>query len=133
PPAMPNFAVTLVHGPGWDPSRQIRTQDGWDEHAAFMDGLVDDGFIIVGGPLGDGDRTLHVVEAADERQIETRFGADPRAVAGLWRLGSMGPGALGLDGRRCPQPGPAGPAGGLTPAGPTGLCARCRPSACARG
>jgi hypothetical protein len=47
-PAMANFAVRLVHGPGWDPSRQIREQDGWDEHAAFMDGLVDDGLIILG-------------------------------------------------------------------------------------
>src|SRR5215475_6542044 len=95
-----SFGVTLVHGPGWDPSRQIRTQDGWDEHAAFMDGLVDDGFIIVGGPLGEGDRTLHVVEAADERQIEARFGADPWAVAGLLRIGSIEPWALWLDGRR---------------------------------
>jgi hypothetical protein len=28
---MPNFAVTLVHGPGWDPARPIRAQDAWDE------------------------------------------------------------------------------------------------------
>jgi hypothetical protein len=47
---MANFAVRLVHGPGWDPARPIRQQDGWDGHAAFMDGLVDDGFIILGGP-----------------------------------------------------------------------------------
>jgi hypothetical protein len=97
---MPNFAVTLVHGPGWDPSRQIRAQDAWDEHAAFMDGLVGDGFIIVGGPLGEGDRTLHVVEAAGEREIETRLGEDPWAVAGLLRIGSIEPWALWLDGRR---------------------------------
>ena len=44
---MANFAVRLVHGPGWDASRPIRKQDGWDEHAAFMDGLVDDGFIVL--------------------------------------------------------------------------------------
>jgi hypothetical protein len=29
-----------------------------------MDGLVDDGFIILGGPVGDGEQTLHIVEAA---------------------------------------------------------------------
>lgn len=45
-PAMANFAVRLVHGPGWDSSRRIRGQADWDEHAAFMDGLVNDGFII---------------------------------------------------------------------------------------
>ena len=49
---MANFAVRLIHGPGWDPSRQIRNQDAWDEHAAFMDRLVDDGFVILGGPVG---------------------------------------------------------------------------------
>jgi hypothetical protein len=27
-PPMANFAVRLVHGPGWDPSRAIRDQDG---------------------------------------------------------------------------------------------------------
>ena len=97
---MPNFAVTLIHGPGWDPSRQIRNQDAWDKHAAFMDGLVDDGFIIVGGPVGEGGRTLHVVEAADEREIETRLGEDPWAVAGLLRIGSIERWALWLDGRR---------------------------------
>jgi hypothetical protein len=36
---MANFAVRLVHGPGRDPLRQIRDQDGWSEHAAFMDEL----------------------------------------------------------------------------------------------
>jgi hypothetical protein len=43
---MANFAVMLVHGPGWDASRHIHEQDAWDEHPAVTDGLVDDGFII---------------------------------------------------------------------------------------
>jgi len=65
-----------------------------------MDRLVDDGFIIVGGPLGEGDRTLHAVEAADEQEIEARLGEDPWAVKGLLRIGSIEPWALWLDGRR---------------------------------
>ena len=51
-PGMANFAVRLVHGPNWDQERPIRGQAGWEEHAAFMDRLVDDGFIILGGPVG---------------------------------------------------------------------------------
>lgn len=47
---MPNFAVTLVHASNWDTNRPIRGQARWIEHAAFMDGLVDDRFIVVGGP-----------------------------------------------------------------------------------
>ena len=97
---MANFAVRLVHGPGWDSSRQIRDQRGWAEHAAFMDGLVDDGLIILGGPVGDGEQTLHVVEAADETEIRARLAADPWAEAGLLRVGTIEHWALWLDSRR---------------------------------
>jgi uncharacterized protein YciI len=103
-PAMANFAVRLVHGPGWDSSRQIRDQEAWDEHAAFMDGLVDDGLVILGGPVGDGEQTLHVVEAKDENDIRARLAEDPWACAGLLQIAAIEPWALWLDSR------PANPA-----------------------
>lgn len=102
---MPTFAVTLVHGPGWDAGRPIRSQDGWDEHAEFMDGLVEDGFLVVGGPLGDGATTLHLIDATDEPEIRARLSADPWACARLLEVGSIQRWALWLDGR------PASPAG----------------------
>lgn len=94
-----NFAVRLIHGAGWDSSRPIREQDGWVPHAAFMDGLVDDGFIILGGPVGDGEETLHVVEAPDDEAIRARLAADPWAQAGLLQIGAIEPWALWLDSR----------------------------------
>ena len=96
---MANFALRLVHGPGWDPSRQIRAQEAWDAHAAFMDALVDDGFVILGGPVGDGEQTLHVVEAADENEVRERLAGDPWATAGLLQVGTIEPWALWLDSR----------------------------------
>ena len=96
---MANFAVRLAHGSGWDRSRQIRDQDAWDQHAAFMDGLVDDGFIILGGLVGDGEETLHVVEAADEKEIRARLAEDPWALAGPLRIAAIEPWALWLDSR----------------------------------
>ena len=99
---MANFAVRLVHGPGWDMSRGIREQDGWDAHAAFMDGLVDEGFLILGGPVGDGAQTLHAIEAADEDEVRGRMAADPWARAGLLRVGSIERWALWLDSRSAP-------------------------------
>jgi uncharacterized protein YciI len=96
---MAHFAVRLVHGPGWDSARPIREQDGWDEHAAFMDGLVDDGFVILGGPVGNGEQTLHVVEAADERAVKARLAQDPWASAGLLQIGLIEAWALWLDSR----------------------------------
>jgi len=96
---MSYFALTLVHGPGWDPGRPIREQPAWDEHAAFMDGLVDDGFIIIGGPVGDGRQTLHAVQADDENEVAARLTADPWAAMGLLEVGEIRPWALWLDGR----------------------------------
>jgi uncharacterized protein len=64
-----------------------------------MDGLVDDGFIILGGPVGGGEQTLHAVEAADENEIRARFAADPWAAAGLLQIGTVEPWELWLDGR----------------------------------
>ncbi|MGH7693041.1 MAG: YciI family protein [Candidatus Dormibacteria bacterium] len=94
---MPNFAMTLVHGPSWDISCGTREQQGWDEHAAFMDALVESGFILLGGPVGDRRQTLHVVEAADEGEVRRRIAQDPWAQARLLEVGSIQPWALWLD------------------------------------
>ncbi|MGH2856294.1 MAG: YciI family protein [Solirubrobacteraceae bacterium] len=94
---MANFALKLVHGPRWDESRDARHQHGWDEHATFMDGLVDDGFILLGGPVGDQRQTLHVIEAADEDEVRSRVAQDPWARDGLLEVGSIRPWALWLD------------------------------------
>jgi uncharacterized protein len=99
-PAMAFFALTMTHGLNWDASRQIREQQAWDEHAEFMDGLVDDGFVILGGPIGDGEQALLIVEAMDEHEIEARLGEDPWASMGLLRIGAAQPWTIWLDGRR---------------------------------
>jgi uncharacterized protein YciI len=94
---MPNFAVVLVHGPCWDASRGIREQPDWNEHAEFMDGLVADGFILLGGPLDDGRQTLHVVDAVDEITLRARLADDPWSRHRLLEIGSVQPWALWLD------------------------------------
>lgn len=96
---MANFALTLVRGPNWDSARSIREQLRWNQHAAFMDRLVTDGLIILGGPVGDGKQTLHAIEAADIREITDRMAKDPWAAMGLLRIGSIEPWSLWLDGR----------------------------------
>ena len=72
------FLVVLRRsGPEYDHSKPLEEQSGWLEHAAFMDGLVDDGFIVLGGPLGDEVRTAHAVEASSEDEIRERLARDP--------------------------------------------------------
>jgi hypothetical protein len=72
------FLVILRRsGPEYDHSKPLEQQSGWLDHAAYMDGLVDDGFIVLGGVLGDELRTAHAVEAGSEQEVRDRFGRDP--------------------------------------------------------
>lgn len=103
---MAYFALTMVNGPDYDDSRPRREQRGWDEHAAFMDGLVDDGFVLLGGPIGDGQQVMVIVEAADEAEIRARLAHDPWAPMGILRIGAVQPWTIWLDGR---QRGPVSP------------------------
>jgi uncharacterized protein YciI len=86
---MPRFVVTRVNGPAWDPARARREQDAWDAHAEFMDGLADEGFVVLGGPLGEGDRVLVVVDAANEAEVEERLAEDPWEPMGVLQTASV--------------------------------------------
>ena len=72
------FLLTIRRsGPQWDPSRPMEEQSDWLAHAAFMDGLVDAGFIVLGGPLSDEHRVVHAVEAESEDEIRATLARDP--------------------------------------------------------
>jgi hypothetical protein len=91
----------VIHrsGPEWNASKPLEEQSGWNEHASFMDGLVDDGFIVLGGPLADEHRVVHAVEAASEDAIRDTLARDPWSETHL-RLDSIDPWTIRLDGRR---------------------------------
>jgi hypothetical protein len=93
------FLVVLHRsGPEWDSARPLEEQSGWSEHASFMDRLVEDGFIVLGGPLGDEYRVAHVVEAESEAAIRDRLARDPWSETHL-QVGSIDPWTIRLDGR----------------------------------
>jgi hypothetical protein len=94
------FTVTMVAGPGWVDGRPRREQPGWTEHADFMDELVAEGFVLLGGPIGSGEHVLLAVEAADEHAIPDRFRADPWLESGQLLIGQIEPWTIWLDGRR---------------------------------
>jgi uncharacterized protein len=105
--AMPVFAVTTAKGANWDHARGIREQPFWDQHAAFADGLVDRGVIILGGPVAsdDGeDIALLAAEAPDEGTLRSVFDADPWAVHQVFRIKDVRAWSLWLDGRSRENP-----------------------------
>ena len=93
------FAVTVVYGPAWAPGVGRREQPGWDEHADFMDRLVEDGTVLLGGPVGDGTDVLLAVEVRDEDELRAAFAADPWHAGGMLRFGRIDPWQLWLDSR----------------------------------
>jgi len=93
------YVIRVERGGPWDWSRDMREQAGWDDHARFMDGLVDDGFILLAGPL-EGDReTLWIVEAESEAAIGGRMAEDPWSANGMLRPVRIERWTVLLDGR----------------------------------
>ena len=85
-------------GPRWDPLLPLEQQSGWPAHAAFMNGLVDGGFVVLGGPLSDEYRVVHVVEAASEDAVRATLARDPWSETHL-RIGAIEPWPIRLDAR----------------------------------
>ena len=78
------FVVIRAAGPGWIRGRPLDEQSGWPEHAAFIDALVDAGFVVLGGPLhGAGPQGMLVVRAGDEAAVHRELAADPWSPTGV--------------------------------------------------
>jgi uncharacterized protein YciI len=69
----------------------MREQKQWPEHAAFMNARAAEGFVVLGGPLGDGTRILLIVDAGSEEDIVTRLADDPWTPLGLLRIAKVEP------------------------------------------
>jgi len=92
------FLVVLRQaGPAWNPSVPLEEQSGWEEHAAFMDALVEMGFIVLGGPLVEG-RVAHAIEADSEEEIRGVLARDPWSDTHLV-VERIEPWTIRLDGR----------------------------------
>jgi uncharacterized protein YciI len=105
------FVVLRRIGPQWDPSLPMEEQVGWPVHAAFMDGLVASGFVVLGGPLADEQRVVLAVEAESEDAVRATLARDPWSETHLV-VDAIEPWTIRLDGRR------AGPGSTMSSAGP---------------
>ncbi len=93
------LVVVRRSGPQWDPSRPLEEQSDWAAHSSFMDGLVDAGFIVLGGPLADEQRVAHAVEAESADAVRATLARDPWSETHL-RVDTIDPWTIRLDGRR---------------------------------
>jgi uncharacterized protein YciI len=95
------FAVLRSRGPAWDDSKPLEGQADWAGHAVFMDGLFEQGFVALVGPLEGTRDALLILRASSTSEVVARLASDPWTNNGLlvtkqispWqlRLGSLGP------------------------------------------
>jgi uncharacterized protein YciI len=76
----------------------LEEQRGWSDHAVFMDALTEQGFIVLGGPLDDEHRVVHVVQADSEAAIRETLAADPWSETHL-QIAAIDAWTIRLDGR----------------------------------
>jgi uncharacterized protein YciI len=92
------FLVTLRRsGASYRSGLPLEQQNGWAEHGAFMDDLVDDGVVVLGGPLDDDHRVVLVVDAASEDDVRQTLAEDPWHRSRLV-VDSVEPWTIRLDG-----------------------------------
>ena len=80
---MSYFAVIRNAGPAWIDGKGAFEQPGVGDHAAFMNGLADEGIVLFAGPLAGSEhgriRALLIVNADSEAVIHDLLAADPWA------------------------------------------------------
>ncbi len=74
----------------WNFFKGLREQELFDQHARFMDDLVEEGFVVLGGPL-DARDVLLVVDADSEASIHGRLARDPWIENGMLTITAIRP------------------------------------------
>src|SRR5690349_3256668 len=71
------YAAFLRPGARWDPTKPVREQPFWDDHARYMDALFASGVIVLGGPFADRTGSLVIVAADNAARVHELFRRDP--------------------------------------------------------
>jgi uncharacterized protein YciI len=72
-------------GPTWTDGPP-EEQPGWDEHAAFVDELVERGIFVMGGPFSDYSGSLTLLENVTEEEARELVAGDPFVENGVFVL-----------------------------------------------
>lgn len=72
-------------GPTWT-TGSVDEQPGWDEHAAYIDDLIERGIFVMGGPLSDQSGSLSLLENVTEQEARELIAQDPFVANGVFEL-----------------------------------------------
>ncbi|MGE5209526.1 MAG: YciI family protein [Alphaproteobacteria bacterium] len=94
------FVAISAAGPHRDPLKGTREQPLWDEHATFIDRLIAEGFILMGGPLVDEAGAMLIVNADNEAEVREKLKNDPWFERGILKLESVKRWEIFIDERK---------------------------------
>jgi uncharacterized protein YciI len=101
---MHTYLVISTAGPNRDLSKGTREQPYWDDHAEFIDRLVEVGVIFLGGPLVDEGGAVIAVRAKDEAEVREILADDPWSRYGILTLTSIKRWQIFIDQRATADP-----------------------------
>ena len=90
------FVVIRTRGPAWRDAEPLEGQPDWAVHASFMNALVNDGFVILGGPLEGTRDVVLVVRAQSADEVHSRLADDPWTRTDQLRITRVAPWTLRL-------------------------------------
>jgi uncharacterized protein YciI len=90
------FAVLNTRGPAWDHAKSMEDHADWRAHADFMNALLAEGFIVLGGPLEGTPDVLLIVRAEDETEVTARLAPDAWMLNGFLQRRWIAPWTLRL-------------------------------------
>jgi uncharacterized protein YciI len=94
------YAAFLRPGTRWDPTKPVRQQPFWDDHARFMDALFETGAIILGGPFADRTGSMVIVATESAEQVREMFRNDPWTERDVLAVADVKEWTIFLDGRQ---------------------------------
>jgi hypothetical protein len=90
------FFILRTRGANWNRDCGLEQQDGWPEHADFMNNLAQEGFIVLGGPLEGTPNVLLLAMAESEEAVRAKLAGDIWTQQDLLRVERVAPWSLKL-------------------------------------
>jgi uncharacterized protein YciI len=94
--------VRVKAGPKWADGGPPEAQPGWDEHATFVDALVDQGTFVMGGPLSDYSGSLVILEGITRDEARALMDEDPFVQNGVFVVEDVADWTVYVDSRTKP-------------------------------
>jgi uncharacterized protein YciI len=84
--------VLLDLGPAWDPAKPPMQQPGIQEHVAYMQKLMRDQILVIGGPFVEGPKftsAFYILDAKTSADARLLAESDPAVTNGLMKINEV--------------------------------------------